>query len=196
MVKPLIYLASRSPRRRELLNQIGIEHKALAVAVDESQRAREAAEDYVIRLAVEKSRVGWSTLSPPNRYPVLAADTAVVLNGEIMGKPQNREDALRMLGLLSGRMHRVVTGVAITSDRIRTRLSASRVRFRYVSPGEAEAYWRSGEPADKAGGYAIQGLAAMFIAELNGSYSGVMGLPLFETSELLKEIGVDVLRHR
>ena len=135
--------------------------------------------------AVARSRPG---------LPVLGADTAVVLGERIMGKPAGREEAIGMLGELAGREHRVLTGVALVSGGTEHyRLSESRVRFRAISAAEAEAYWASGEPADKAGGYAIQGLGAVFVSHLSGSYSGVMGLPLFETAVLLAEIGLTVM---
>ena len=123
----------------------------------------------------------------------MAADTAVVVDDEILGKPCNQDDALRMMELLSGRSHEVCTGIALLDERERSRLSVSEVRFREIRPAEAQAYWDSGEPADKAGGYAIQGLGAVFVEELRGSFSGVMGLPLFETAELLQESGIRVL---
>ena len=190
---PSIYLASLSPRRRELLDQVGVTHEVVKVAVDEERLPGEAAEDYVLRLALAKARAGQELLPAGDPHRVLAADTAVVLDGLIMGKPCNRTDALRMMALLSDRSHRVCTGVALLDNTERSRLSVSEVRFRPILPAEARAYWDSGEPADKAGGYAIQGLGAVFVAELKGSFSGVMGLPLFETAALLKESGIKVL---
>ncbi len=190
---PLVYLASLSPRRGELLNQIGVTHEVLRVEVDEGWRPGEAAQDYVVRLAVTKARAGRERLPAGRKHPVLAADTAVVVDDQILTKPCNRADALRMMELLSGRSHQVCTGVAVLDGRERSRLSVSEVRFRAIPPDEARAYWDSGEPADKAGGYAIQGLGAVFVTELKGSYSGVMGLPLFETAALLMECGIKVL---
>ena len=190
---PLIYLASLSPRRGELLDQIGVRHTVVKADVDEGWHAGEAARDYVVRLALAKARAARERLPAGQRRPVLAADTAVVVDDEILNKPCNRADALRMMELLSGRSHQVYTGVALLEEREHSRLSVSEVRFRRIQPREARAYWDSGEPADKAGGYAIQGLGAVFIAELKGSYSGVMGLPLFETAQLLKECGIRVL---
>ena len=190
---PSIYLASLSPRRSELLNQVGVTHEVVNVAVDEERLRGEAAEDYVLRLALAKARAGRQLRPAGENSPVLAADTAVVLDDRIMGKPCNRRDALRMMELLSGRSHRVCTGVALLDEREHSRLSISEVRFRRIRLAEAQAYWDSGEPADKAGGYAIQGLGAVFVAELKGSFSGVMGLPLFETAELLQESGIKVL---
>lgn len=184
---PFIYLASASPRRRELLNQIGVRHESHPVDIDESVRPHEAPRDYVIRLAETKAQTAWTRIPAGLRRPVLAADTTVVIDGQILGKPNDREDALRMLALLSGRAHEVYTAVALCDDSgVRSRLSVSRVHFRALEPGEAEKYWASGEPQDKAGSYAVQGHAAVFIERLEGSYSGVMGLPLFETAELLR----------
>ncbi len=190
---PLIYLASLSPRRGELLNQIGVSHEVVKVQVDENWHPGEAAQDYVVRVALAKARAARKCLPAVGKRPVLAADTAVVVDDEILNKPCNQADALRMMELLSGRSHRVYTGVALLEEREHSRLSVSEVRFRTIRPDEARAYWDSGEPADKAGGYAIQGLGAVFVAELKGSFSGVMGLPLFETAELLKACGIQVL---
>jgi septum formation protein len=190
-----IFLASSSPRRRELLLQIGVDHEVIRVDVDETPHPGEAPSEYVIRLALEKARAG-RKLSPDLQIPVLAADTAVVVEGKILGKPADHSDALRMLQLLSGRRHKVLTGVAIIGSEERSRLSVSRVSFRTISPAEAEKYWQSGEPADKAGAYGIQGLGALFINGLEGSFSGVMGLPLFETGELLRSAGIEPLPDR
>lgn len=192
-MSPLIYLASRSPRRGELLNQIGVPHEVVKVDVNEGWHQGEPARDYVVRLALAKARAGRQRLTLGQKRPVLAADTAVVVDDEILGKPCNQDDALRMMELLSGRSHEVCTGVALLDEQERSRLSVSEVRFREIRSAEAQAYWESGEPADKAGGYAIQGLGAVFVEELRGSFSGVMGLPLFETAELLKESGIRVL---
>ena len=152
--------------------------------MDERVLPEELPRAYVQRLAGEKARAAWDL---EGALPVLAADTCVVLDETIYGKPAGREDALRMLERLSGRVHEVLTAVALASgDAIDVRLSVSRVAMRTIARDEREAYWESGEPADKAGGYAIQGLGARFIRHLDGSYSGVMGLPLFETAELLR----------
>jgi septum formation protein len=186
-----IHLASQSPRRRELLAQIGIRHDVIAVEVDETPRAGEAPAEYVLRLALAKARAGHRLR--PDR-PVLGADTAVVQDDRILGKPLDRQDAAAMLAQLSGREHRVLTAVALVGDREETRLSVSRVRFRPIDAAEAAAYWETGEPADKAGGYAVQGLGALFVESIGGSYSGVMGLPLFETGELLRRAGIAPLR--
>ncbi|VAX10232.1 Septum formation protein Maf [hydrothermal vent metagenome] len=188
---PIIYLASRSPRRRELLNQIGVCHKTIVADINEHPRTGEAPAEYVIRLALEKARAAHRTLGADSQLPVLAADTSVVVDNEILGKPLDRGDALTMMQRLSGCTHIVLTGVALVGKKTQTRLSVSHVSFRTISPVEAAAYWETGEPQDKAGGYAIQGLGAMFISRLEGSYSGVMGLPLFETAELLSLAGVE-----
>lgn len=186
-----IHLASQSPRRRELLAQIGIRHDVIDVEVDETPRAGEAPAEYVLRLALAKARAGHRLR--PDR-PVLGADTAVVQDDRILGKPLDRQDAAAMLAQLSGREHRVLTAVALVGDREQTRLSVSHVRFRPIDAAEAAAYWETGEPADKAGGYAVQGLGALFVESIGGSYSGVMGLPLFETGELLRRAGIAPLR--
>lgn len=191
-----LYLASRSPRRRALLDQIGIAHTPLPVVIDETPRAGEEATRFVMRLAVEKARAALDVLGIESiPHPtLLAADTAVVIDGEILGKPADRATGLAMLARLSGRSHRVLTGVALLAGGIeQTRLSVSQVRMRSITPTEAAAYWATGEPLDKAGAYAIQGLGALFVAAINGSYSGVMGLPLFETAELLRTAGIDLL---
>ena len=187
---PTLVLASASPRRRELLTQIGVPHRVLVVDLDESRRSGESVEDFVQRLARDKALAGWHALPAVERGPVLGADTLVVLDGEPLGKPRDREDALTMLARLSGRSHEVLTAVALVDPEPRVRLSRSRVTFRPTSAAERLAYWDSGEPADKAGAYGIQGLGAIFVAHLEGSYSGVMGLPLCETAELLAEVGI------
>lgn len=187
---PVVFLASASPRRRVLLDQLGIRHLWGAVDVDETWPPGEPAEQYTVRLALAKARAGWLA-QPQPRLPVLAADTAVVLDGEVLGKPRDRTHGLAMLGSLSGRSHRVLSAVAlVAAEREASRLSVSTVSFRSISEAERLAYWDTGEPADKAGGYAIQGRAAAFITHLSGSYSGVMGLPLYEAAELLAEFGI------
>jgi septum formation protein len=189
MYVDFVYLASASPRRRALLMQIGVPFQILSVSVDESVAPGETPFDYVSRLAAAKAGAGrLQSLKPglPAR-PVLAADTAVVIDGEILGKPADREDAVRMLRLLSGRTHEVLTAVALSAaDGLQSAVSRSHVTFRTISELEARDYWNTGEPRDKAGGYAIQGHGAVFVAELRGSYSGVMGLPLYETAEFLR----------
>lgn len=190
-----IYLASRSPRRRELLHQIGVHHEVVSVDVDETPRRDEIPEEYVIRLALEKAQEGRRQTATSRDMPVLAADTAVVVDNDILGKPADQAEALAMLARLSNRPHKVLTGVALVGGQQASRLSSNQVTFREISPAEAIAYWHSGEPADKAGSYAIQGLGALFIRHLEGSFSGVMGLPLFETAELLQQAGIAPLFH-
>ena len=191
-----IYLASNSPRRRELLDQIGVTYRVLPVVVDESPRLGEAAADLAQRLALAKAHVGHAGLAAGDHKPVLGADTVVVIDGNILGKPHERAPGLAMLAALSGRRHEVFSAVALVAgQRERVLLNRSQVRFRDIAPEEAAAYWDSGEPVDKAGGYAIQGLGAVFVAELSGSYSGVMGLPLFETAQLLNEFAIKILEN-
>ncbi len=186
-----IYLASASPRRRELLEQIGVDYALLSADVPEVRSPHESPEEYVLRVALAKARAGLALLAQDDSRPVLGADTAVVLEGEVLGKPRGRDDALAMLQRLAGREHLVLSGVALVShQQAQSRLSVSHVRFRPIGDDEALAYWHTGEPADKAGGYGIQGLAAMFIERLEGSYSGVMGLPLYETAKLLAQFGI------
>lgn len=188
-MKPIL-LASASPRRRELLQQIGVSFEVIPANIDERHRPDESIQDYVHRMAREKARLIWDNLEPTQRRGVLAADTVVVIAGEILGKPTDQADALRMLRLLSGRTHQVLSAVALYNGTLHTALSVSEVTFRSVSEAEMVAYWATGEPADKAGAYGIQGYAAIFIEHLVGSYSGVMGLPLFETAMLLRNAGI------
>jgi septum formation protein len=184
-----IYLASASPRRGELLRQIGVAHEARPVDVDESPRTGEAPAQYALRLAQEKARALWEQVADADRLPVLAADTTVALGEEILGKPADRAEAITMLQRLSGREHQVHTAIALLhAGGADSRISTSNVTFRSLSPAEIEWYWHTGEPVDKAGAYAVQGKAAIFIRHLAGSYSGVMGLPLFETWELLEPV--------
>jgi septum formation protein len=186
----LIYLASASPRRSALLDQIGVPHRVQPVDIDETARGDELADHYVRRLAVLKAETLWQKLAAAQRHPVLGADTAVVLDDEILGKPRDEQDCRRMLKLLSARTHRVFTAVALrASDGCQSRVNVSEVTFRQLADEEIQRYWRSGEPADKAGAYAVQGRAALFIERIAGSYSGIMGLPLFETGELLAAVG-------
>jgi septum formation protein len=187
-LQPLVRLASISPRRRELLAQIGVPHVVAGAHIDESVHGGESPRDYVERMARTKALTVWQQDSS---LPVLAADTTVVLDGVIFGKPSDRADCLGMLAKLSGRTHQVLTAVALASTGgIALRVSTSDVRFRTLSREECAAYWDTGEPRDKAGAYAIQGKAAVFIESMSGSYSGVMGLPLFETAELLSAANV------
>ncbi|MFZ1639948.1 MAG: Maf family protein [Candidatus Contendobacter sp.] len=190
MPVPYVYLASASPRRRELLRQIGVSYRLVRLEVDETPLSDETPRDCVARLALLKARTGCAALGRRKPAPVLGADTAVVVNNVILGKPRDRDEGLAMLALLSGREHRVLSAVALaTPARSAVKVQESRVWFRELEPAERAAYWDSGEPLDKAGGYAIQGRAAAFIIQLRGSYSGVMGLPLFETAELLRAFG-------
>lgn len=190
-------LASASPRRQELLQQLGFRFALLrGIDVDETPRAGEGAAALAERLARAKALAGWERAGPRDRAPVLGADTVVVAGRRILGKPADRADFVAMLGALGGRDHQVLTAVAVTDgERLRTRLSRTRVRMRRISHAELDAYWATGEPADKAGGYAIQGHAAAFIARIEGSYSGVMGLPLYETAQLLAGFGVRSALH-
>jgi septum formation protein len=191
MSQDFVYLASGSPRRRELLQQIGVSFRVVGMAVDEAVLPDEAPLAYVTRLAAAKAVAGWERSRDAHQVPVLAADTAVVLDGKILGKPADGQDAEGMLRLLSGRTHEVLTAIALrTANGLQSRISRSEVTFRRIAAAEARAYWETGEPSDKAGAYAIQGRGAIFIADLRGSYSGVMGLPLFETAELLREAGL------
>lgn len=199
-IQPRIYLASRSPRRRELLAQIGIRFDLLLFRVgpredpetDESVLPGESPDDYVRRVALAKAAHGARliALRRVTPRPVLAADTTLDLDGEIIGKPRDEQDAEVILTRLSGRTHRVLTAVAVAyGDRLEHRLSVSEVRFRSLDIGEIHQYARSGEPMDKAGAYGIQGRAAMFIEEIRGSHSGIVGLPLCDTALLLRDFG-------
>jgi len=189
MAGPLILLASASPRRSELLRQVGIAHEVRPVDVDESVRPDEAPSAYVLRLAEAKAAALWQQLDAGQRLPVLAADTTVALEGEIFGKPADAAEARAMLGRLSGRTHEVHTAVAVLhAGGAAARVSSSSVSLRELSSAEIDWYWNTGEPADKAGGYAVQGRAAVFIRHIAGSYSGIMGLPLYETWELLAPV--------
>jgi septum formation protein len=186
MHRQVILLASASPRRSDLLRQAGVAHEVRPVDVDETRLDGEDPAAYVLRLAEAKASALWSGLSSGQRAPVLAADTTVALDGEVFGKPSDRGEALAMLSRLSGRTHEVHTAVAVRhASGGAARVSTSHVSMREITPAEMDWYWRTGEPRDKAGGYAIQGRAAIFVRHLAGSYSGVMGLPLCETWELL-----------
>jgi septum formation protein len=189
---PLLILASASPRRSALLTQIGVRHHVMPARIEERQLEGESVEQCVRRLAEQKALKVYARQSGES-LPVLGADTVVTLGGRLLGKPRDRADALEMLAELSGREHEVISGVALAQRGvISSKLSRSVVRFRVLTRAECEAYWDSGEPRDKAGAYAIQGRGAVFIDMLRGSYSGVVGLPLFETAELLAAAGVAV----
>ncbi len=185
-------LASASPRRLALLEQLGLVCQQYPVDLDESIALGESATDYVLRLAEEKARAGQSRSG--SELPVLGSDTSVVFQGQILGKPKNEAHAVEMLMQLSGQTHQVMTGVAVCQgDRLQSVLSITEVKFRPLTRQECHAYWVTGEPEDKAGGYAIQGIAAIFVESVSGSYSNVVGLPLFETAELLKQYDIQIL---
>ena len=184
-----IILASASPRRAELLDQIGIKYQVQAVDIDESSKQNESATDLVTRLAKEKSQA----ITGQN-LPVLGSDTLGVIDDELLVKPVDLTHAIKMLSKMSGRWHQILSAVAIThNNNTKVLISNNRVLFRRISEAEICAYWHTGEPQDKAGAYAIQGLGASFIQKIEGSYSGIMGLPLFETTNLLEQVGVSVL---
>ena len=184
----LLHLASTSPRRREILETLGIEFDVVPVETDESPLQGETPGEMVLRLAIAKADAA------DRGEFVLAADTIVVLGDRVLGKPRDADDCVEMLLALSGRTHAVMTGVALkTPTETRSVLSTTDVQFREIGRDEAYRYWQSGEPCDKAGAYGIQGLGGMFVKGIEGSYSGVMGLPVFETVELLKSAGLDVL---
>jgi len=187
----MIYLASQSPRRQELLQQINIPFQLVKVNIDETPGINENPGQYVIRMAREKAL---HACQPDRRYPLLAADTSVIFEQKILGKPRDKSHFMQIMALLSQQTHQVMTAIAVcdghNSDVVKTRLSVSEVTFRNITRREAQSYWDTGEPCDKAGGYAIQGRGAVFISEMSGSFSGVMGLPLYETAELLSEFGV------
>ncbi len=205
MAEKSIYLASRSPRRRDLLRQIGVAFELVLLReaprypadFDETPLADEVPDDYVLRMAREKAQAAVTTLRTRRLAlrPVLAADTTVVCDETILGKPADSADAVRMLGLLAGRMHRVLTAVAVAGvgdDVAQVRVSESRVWFRTLAADEIRRYVASGETVDKAGAYAVQGRAAAFITRIEGNYSGIMGLPLAETADLLRSHGIIV----
>ena len=190
----MIYLASQSPRRRQLLAQMGVPFEAFSVDIDEAQLAEERAEQLVARLALAKAREGQRRLQERGveRPLVLGSDTEVVLDDEALGKPQNQQHAAAMLKQLAGRSHRVLCAVALVQgEREWVETVENTVHMAALSEAEIERYWQTGEPIGKAGGYGIQGAAAAFIRHLEGSYSAVMGLPLYQTAELLRQVGVD-----
>ncbi len=188
LTPPQITLASASPRRRQLLDQIQVSYTVHPVDIDESHIAGETPEQFVTRLALEKARAGYGNL--PVR-PALGSDTIVICEQQILGKPVDQQMALAMLNLLSANTHQVMTAVAVCNGETEhCVLSVSNVEFERLSEQQIHAYWQTGEPADKAGAYGVQGIAAQFIKNINGSYSGIMGLPLFETAQLLKQAGI------
>ena len=194
VTKPDLYLASSSPRRRDLLKQVGITFELVTgLDVDESLLEGETPEQYVVRLAREKALAGYNKISCTEddssmaMVPVLGADTCIALDGKILGKPAGREDGIGMLQLLSGRSHRVLTAISLVDGGLEQQLMCSSVvEFKALELDEIESYWESGEPVDKAGAYAIQGIAAKFISNLQGSFSAVVGLPLYELAEMLR----------
>ena len=192
----MLYLASKSPRRAEILQQLGISFQVLPVDVDETPLPHEAALDYVQRIAKCKAQAGWRVLQQQQLsvLPLLSADTTVSLHGAILGKPVDQADAMQMLRQLSGTMHEVHTALAMmTAQGLYTALSSTRVFMKPLSEAELRSYVSSGEPMDKAGAYGIQGLASLFVQRIEGSYSGVMGLPIYETGELCRQAGIDIL---
>ena len=187
---PILNLASTSPRRREILESLGLEFDIHRVVVDETPLANESPCDMVRRLAAAKA----AAAVVPDPHIVIGADTAVVLGDIVLGKPRDEQESIEMLLQLSGRAHTVMTGVAVRNNaETRSVVTSTQVQFRELGRDEARRYWHSGEPRDKAGSYGIQGLGGMFVASISGSYSGVVGLPVFETVELLRAMGVDVL---
>jgi septum formation protein len=204
MVRQMIFLASRSPRRRELLKQVGVTFEIVLLRedprrgadVDETAKPGEKPEAYALRVACAKAELAATYMGRralPAR-PVLAADTTVVCDGRIIGKPTDRDDAARILKLLSGRQHEVISAVGVAMQgRLEHAVSVSKVWFRPLSGDEISRYVATGEPLDKAGAYGIQGRAAVFVTRIEGSFSGIMGLPLAETSDLLRRFGIEVL---
>ena len=191
-----IYLASRSPRRRQLLKQIGVNFEMRPVSIDETLEKGEAPADYVCRMARAKAELGWLKLIQrrlPLR-PLLAADTVVVFRGKIIGKPDSLAHGRKMLSTLSGQTHKVLTAVAVvTKDKIQESLSTTTIRFRDISQSEITNYLNGTESHDRAGCYAMQGRAAVFIIKISGSYSGALGLPIFETAQLLEKFNIKIL---
>ncbi len=187
---PQIFLASSSPRRQELLNQMGVSFKVIPQFVEEKHYSGETPETFVSRLALEKASDGLLRQTK-QQIPVLGSDTAVILDGHILGKPENKEQAIEMLLSLSGRTHQVLTAVAVKNkQKTEQVLSMTEVSFSKLSRKMCDNYWLSGEPVDKAGSYGIQGLGALFICHIKGSYTGVMGLPIYETNILLNKFGI------
>lgn len=186
------HLASASPRRQELLSQLGLHFDVRPADIIEQALPNETPADYACRVALEKARAAQSKLN--DGLPVMGADTDVVLDGRILGKPRDRDDALAILASLSNREHEVYSSVAMVQGaRAEVLLSVTKVQFSLITPAAAALYWATGEPADKAGAYGIQGLGAQFVKGINGSYSGVVGLPLYETTELLLRFGIHTL---
>lgn len=188
---PALILASASPRRRELLQQIGVEFGCAPVDIDETPRADERPADYVARLALEKARACQQRQGGGSVF--LGSDTTVTLDDHILGKPENEQDAVRMLMRLSGRRHQVMTAVALVQNgHEQVETVVTEVEFRPLDEALCRAYWRTGEPCDKAGAYGIQGMGAVFVERIEGSYSAVVGLPLMETARLLESFAVPI----
>lgn len=197
--KPQLFLASASPRRAELLTQVGVGFVQRAANIVEALKIDEGASEFVVRMAREKADVILQQLSnelPPSEFMaswVLASDTSIVLNGEVLGKPVDECHARAMWQAMSGKEHKVLTSLCLMSgEQCLERLSINTVMFTHLSDAQMAAYWQSGEPQDKAGAYAIQGKAALWIKEISGSYSSIMGLPLFDTGELLSAAGFEL----
>lgn len=191
----ILCLASASPRRRELLQQIGVPHLVQPADLDETPQRDECAADYVERLARAKATAVWQARAAAGAVtlPVLGADTTVTIDGHLLGKPVDERALCAMFERLSGREHEVWSAVALTTaEGTTSRRSGTRVKFRVIAPAEVSRYWATGEPRDKAGGYAIQGLGAVFVERIEGSYTGVVGLPLVETAALLVAAGIGV----
>lgn len=193
MASATLYLASASPRRRELLSQIGVLFELLQVQVDETPKSQESPVEYVRRLAMSKAEAGWLQSEKAKGLPVLGADTTVVCDGQILGKPADEQQALDMLQQLSGRRHQVLSAVALVQGaQVACAHVVTEVCFRRLKRAECIDYWRTGEPCDKAGGYGIQGRGAVFVERIEGSYSNVVGLPLMETAQLLEKFDVPI----
>ncbi len=187
-------LASASPRRAEILAQIGVNFRASPAEIDETPKSNESAVDYVQRMALEKVNRVLKTESYSK--PVLGSDTTVVFDSIILGKPQDADDATRMLSMLSGSTHQVLTAVVVSDGtECQSLLSKTEVRFRTISIKECQTYWQTGEPQDKAGAYAIQGYGAVFVESIRGSYSGVVGLPIAETTQLLQQFNIPIWQY-
>jgi len=199
MTDPVLILASASPRRKELLQSLGITTHVCSADIDESQLKGELPENYVERLALEKAKTVMSLLSQDAQFeignlPILAADTIVTLNQQLFGKPKSQDDAMAIWQTLSGKTHEVMTAIALLKESQQyTALSTSKVSFKELNQQEMEMYWQTGEPADKAGAYAVQGFASAWVKSISGSYSGIVGLPLYELNGLLKKVGLSWL---
>ncbi len=186
-------MASKSPRRRQLLEQMGVNFAQLNIDVSEERLLQEKPQDYVSRIALEKARAGSRVANLDKSIPILGSDTIVVIDNQILGKPTDFNDAIKMLTQLSGRNHKVLTAISVIHNEAWSSINETTVSFRDLNENEIEAYCFSDEPWDKAGGYAIQGKAAIFVKEIKGSYSGVMGLPIYETAQCLQKAGVQIL---